>query len=118
MQHDKNLHKHLMNLYLREIIRSDDPELLQGRGRRGSSPVEVRAASHRVVAEIFLGFLVAKVLQGIRPQQVAHGPESRRLLEPIQLSMKKHKCKLQILHRQEHTSPSKLALASYLFNVV
>lgn len=37
------------------------------------------------MAEIFLGFLIAEVLQGVGPQQVAHGPEGRRLLEPVQL---------------------------------
>lgn len=56
--------------------------------RSSASPVEVGAASHRVVAEIFLGFLVAKVLQRVGPQQVTHGPESRRLLKSIQLQRK------------------------------
>lgn len=54
-------------------------------GGGSASPVEVGAASHRVVAEIFLGFLVAEVLQRVGPQQVTHGPESGRLLKPIQL---------------------------------
>lgn len=53
--------------------------------KRSTSPVEVGAAPHCVVAEIFLGFLVAKVLQRVGPQQVTHGSESRRLLKPIQL---------------------------------
>lgn len=64
------------------------------KGRRGdSSPVKVGAASNWVVAEIFLGFLIAEVFQRIRPQQVTHGPKSRWLLEPIQLKIRERKKK-------------------------
>lgn len=48
-------------------------------------PVEVGAASDCVVAEVFLCLLVAKVLQWVGPQQVTHGSERWRLLEPVQL---------------------------------
>jgi len=49
-------------------------------------PVEVGAASHAVMAEVFLGLLRAVVLPRVRPQQVAHGPERRGLLEAVQLA--------------------------------
>lgn len=48
-------------------------------------PVEVGASSDCVVAEILLGLLVAKVFQGVRPQQVAHGPKRWGLFESVQL---------------------------------
>ena len=48
-------------------------------------PVEIRAASDAVVAEVLLGLLRAVVLARVRPQQVTHGPEGRRLLEPVEL---------------------------------
>lgn len=73
----------------------------QGR-RRDSSPVEVGAPSHCVVAEVFLGFLIAKVLQRIRPQQVTHGPESRRLFEPIQLHIREETFAKSSIHK--HTA--------------
>lgn len=53
-------------------------------------PVEIGAASDCVVAKILLGLLVAKVFQGVGPQQVAHGPERRGLLEPVQLGHRTH----------------------------
>lgn len=83
--------------------------------RRNSSPVEVGAASHCVVAEVFLGFLIAEVFQGIRPQQVTHGPKSWWLLEPIQL----HKAKTYpIKPKHDHTQQFTGAGGSYLFNVI
>ena len=48
-------------------------------------PVEVGAAPDAVMAEVFLGLLRAVVLPGVRPQQVAHGPERWRLFEAVQL---------------------------------
>ena len=54
-----------------------------GRGISRFSPVEVGAASHRVVREMLLTLLVAEVLQGVGPQQVAHGPVRRRLFESV-----------------------------------
>lgn len=53
------------------------------------SPVEVGAASHRVVREMLLTLLVAEVLQGVGPQQVAHGSVRRRLFESVQLREEK-----------------------------
>ena len=37
------------------------------------------------MCEEVLGLLVAVVLQGVRPQQVAHGAEGGGLLKPVQL---------------------------------
>ena len=48
-------------------------------------PVEVGAAPDGVVSKVFLCFLIAKVLQRVGPQEVTHGPERRRLFEPVQL---------------------------------
>lgn len=50
-----------------------------------SLPVEIGAASDSVVAKVLLGLLVAKVFQGVGPQQVAHGPKRWRLFKPVQL---------------------------------
>lgn len=58
-----------------------DPPLQQ----RAVLPVEVGAAADAVVAEVLLGLLGPVVLSGVRPQQVAHGPERRGLFEPVQL---------------------------------
>lgn len=46
---------------------------------------EVGAPAHRVVREELVGLLVAKVLQRIGPEQVAHGPVGRWFPEAIQL---------------------------------
>lgn len=54
--------------------------------RRKSVPVEVGAASHAVVAEVFLGLFWAIVLPRVWPQQVAHRPECRWFLKSVQLS--------------------------------
>lgn len=48
-------------------------------------PVEIGAASDCVVPKVFLGLLIAKVFQGVSPQQVTHGPKCWRLLESVQL---------------------------------
>lgn len=48
-------------------------------------PVEIGAASDCVVPKVFLGLLIAKVFQGVSPQQVTHGPKCWGLLEPVQL---------------------------------
>lgn len=53
-------------------------------------PVEIGAASDCVVSKVLLGLLVAKVFQGVGPQQVAHGPKRRGLLEPVQLGHTKN----------------------------
>ena len=49
-------------------------------------PVEVGAPSDAVVGEVFGVPLVAEVLQGIRPEEVAHRAERRRLLKAVQLA--------------------------------
>lgn len=54
--------------------------------RRKAVPVEVGAASHAVVAEVFLGLFWAIVLPRVWPQQVAHRPECRRFLKSVQLA--------------------------------
>ena len=46
--------------------------------------IEVGAASYGVVAVVFGGGFGAEVLDGVGPQQVAHGSEGGRLAEPIQ----------------------------------
>jgi hypothetical protein len=49
-------------------------------------PVVVGAAPYRIVTEVLLILLLrSKVLQWVGPQQVTHGAERRRLLEPVQL---------------------------------
>ena len=50
--------------------------------------VKIRAPPHRVVTEVLSVLLVAELLQGIRPQQVAHRTECGRLLEAVQLKRK------------------------------
>ncbi len=35
--------------------------------------------------KVFRVLLVAKVLQGVRPEQIAHGAEGWRFLEPVEL---------------------------------
>lgn len=49
------------------------------------SPVEIRAPSDRVVGEVLGILFVPKVFERVGPQQVAHGPERRWFLEPVQL---------------------------------
>jgi len=44
---------------------------------------EVGAATDRVVGEELIGFLIAKVLQRIGPEEVAHGSIGRWFPEPI-----------------------------------
>lgn len=46
-------------------------------------PVEIGAASDGVVGEMLHGLLVAVILRRIGPEQVAHGAEGWRLLEPV-----------------------------------
>ncbi len=41
-----------------------------------------------VVTEVLRVLLVAKVLERVRPEQVAHGAERRGLLEAVQLGQK------------------------------
>lgn len=53
-------------------------------------PVEIRAAPDAVVAEVLLGLFRTVVFARVWPQQVTHGPESRRLLEPVQLHSARH----------------------------
>lgn len=53
-------------------------------------PVKIRAASDTVVAEVLLGLFRTVVFARVRPQQVTHGPERRRLFEPIQLHSERH----------------------------
>lgn len=48
-----------------------------------SSPEEVRAASHRVVVKVLRGLFTAVILARIGPDEIAHRPKRRRLLEPI-----------------------------------
>lgn len=60
-------------------------EVQANASRRERSPVEVGAAAHGVVCEMLLALLVAEVLQRVGPEQVAHGPVRRRLLEAVQL---------------------------------
>lgn len=72
-------------------------------------PVEIGAASDCVVPKVFLGLLIAKVFQGVGPQQVTHGPECWGLLEPVQLG-----------HTHTHTQknrPTKSLCAVILNNV-
>lgn len=63
--------------------------LRAGRGRPEDKqpflllPEEVRAASDRVVVEVFGRLLAAVVLARVGPDQVAHGPERWRLLKPV-----------------------------------
>ena len=52
---------------------------------RGRVAIEVGAASHTVMREVFRCLFVAEVFQRITPQQVTHRPKCRGLLEPIQL---------------------------------
>lgn len=47
------------------------------------SPVEIGAAPNSVVGEVLHRLLVAVILRGVGPQQVAHGPEGGGLLEPV-----------------------------------
>lgn len=46
-------------------------------------PEEVGASSDRVVVEVLRGLFAAVVLARVSPDQVAHGPEGRRLLEAV-----------------------------------
>lgn len=46
---------------------------------------EVGTPTDRVVGEELVGLLVAKILQGIGPEEIAHGSISRRFPETIQL---------------------------------
>lgn len=57
-------------------------------------PVEIRAASDTVVAEVLLGLFRTVVFPWVWPQQITHGPERRRLLEPIQLHSKRQSKRL------------------------
>jgi len=52
----------------------------------GCWPVEIWATSDTVVGEMFRRLLAAKLLQRVRPQQVTHRTERRRLLESVQLN--------------------------------
>lgn len=47
------------------------------------SPVEVRTPPDCVVSEMFLSLLIAKVLQGVGPQDVAHRSISRWFFESV-----------------------------------
>lgn len=47
------------------------------------SPEKVRAASDRVVVEVFCCLLTAVVLTGVSPNQVTHRPKRRGLFEPV-----------------------------------
>lgn len=60
-------------------------------------PVEIGAASDCVVPKVLLGLLVAKIFQGVGPQQVTHGPKRWGLLEPVQLGHAMN------THTQKHT---------------
>lgn len=51
--------------------------------RARSSPVEVRTPPDCVVSEMFLSLLISKVLQGVWPQDVTHGPVSRWFFESV-----------------------------------
>ncbi len=75
------------------LVRPDDAEqvVLLQEVARGGVGVEVGAAAHAVVAEVLRVLLVAKVLQGVGPQEVAHGPERGGLLEAVQLRINKSK---------------------------
>lgn len=46
-------------------------------------PEKVGAASDGVMVEVLGGLLAAVVLPRVSPDQVAHGPESRRLFKPV-----------------------------------
>lgn len=48
-----------------------------------SLPVEVGTPSHCVVCKMLLALFIPKVLQGVGPQQVAHGPIRWRLFESV-----------------------------------
>ena len=54
----------------------------------GGVTVKIGAAPHRIVTEVLGVLLVAELLEGVRPQQVAHGPERGGLFEPVQLHKK------------------------------
>lgn len=75
----KSIKNNLRKPLIRQVVQ---------RCRGDGSPVEVGAASDCVVAEIFLGFLIAKIFKRIRPQQVTHGSKGWWLLEPVQLNGK------------------------------
>uniref|UniRef100_A0A182J1E9 Uncharacterized protein n=1 Tax=Anopheles atroparvus TaxID=41427 RepID=A0A182J1E9_ANOAO len=47
--------------------------------------VEVRTPAHGIVRVEVRVLLVAEVLERVRPEQITHGAERRRLLEPVQL---------------------------------
>lgn len=59
--------------------------ICQSKQSKNLLPVEVWAPSDCVVSEVFLALFIAKVLQWIRPKQIAHRPERRGLLKPVQL---------------------------------
>lgn len=46
-------------------------------------PVEIGTSSHTVVTKVLRALFAAVVLARVRPQQVAHRPESWRLFKPV-----------------------------------
>lgn len=48
-------------------------------------PVKIRTASNAVVTEVLGVLFAAEIFQRVRPEQIAHGAERRRLFEPVQL---------------------------------
>lgn len=58
-------------------------KLLQPKEQRKASPVEIRTASNCVVCKMLLALLIPKILQGVGPQQIAHGPVRRGLFESV-----------------------------------
>lgn len=52
-------------------------------------PIEIRTTTHRIVAELLGISFAAEILKWIRPQEVAHRAESRRLFEAVQLQHSK-----------------------------
>lgn len=51
----------------------------------GCIAVEIRATPDGIVSEVFIGLLGSKIFAGVRPQEVTHGPERGRFLEPVDL---------------------------------
>ncbi len=49
-------------------------------------PIKIRTTSNGVVSKVFTILFIVKIFQRISPEEIAHGTERRRFLEPIQLN--------------------------------
>lgn len=68
-------------------------------------PVEVGAAPDCVMAKVLLALLIAKVLQGVWPQEITHGSERWGLLKPIQLGHTETYSKEHTKYIHTHITP-------------